>query len=295
MKDGVTGSVSLTPADGERLRGSAAGLGFGEEDVAGLDELTRAQLLQARRTGEVGLVHSWETVTAVDGPGTRLTFFLSGCPLRCLYCHNPDTLEMKEGTLERADDLVARIRRMRPVFRASHGGITLSGGEALFQPAFATRIFREAHAMGVHTCLDTSGFLGARLSDEDLAAIDLVLLDVKSGDEGTHRRVTSQPLQPTIDFGDRLAALGKKVWARFVLVPGLTDSDENIENVADIVARWRGNVERVEVLPFHNMAIDKWDALGLDYQLRDTPPPTRESIQRAVGIFESRGLTTYHG
>ena len=295
MSDGVTGSVALSPAGGGRVRGTAAGLGFGEEDVAGLDELTRGQLLEARRTGEVGLVHSWETVTAVDGPGTRLTFFLAGCPLRCLYCHNPDTFEMKEGTLERADDLVGRIRRMRPVFRASGGGITLSGGEALFQPAFATRLFREAHALGVHTCLDTSGFLGARLSDADLADIDLVLLDVKAGDEETYRRVTGQSLQPTIEFGDRLAALGKKVWVRFVLVPGLTDAEENVAAVADIAARWKDNVERVEVLPFHNMAIDKWDALGLDYRLRDTRPPSRESVGRTVAAFEARGLTTFHG
>ena len=284
--DGVTGVVHLTPSQGEKPRGVAAGLG----GTAG--DLTRPELLDARLTGDVALVHSWEMVTSVDGPGTRMTLFLSGCPLRCQFCHNPDTMEMRTGTLEKVEDVVRRIRRYKRVFGASGGGLTISGGEPLFQIAFTRRVLQEVHDAGIHTAIDTSGFLGSRLSDEDLANIDLVLLDIKSGDEATYKEVTTRELQPTIDFGDRLAAAGKPVWVRFVLVPGLTDAPENVESVADIVARWP-NVERVEVLPFHNMGADKWRELGMNYRLADTKPPTAESLAATREIFRSRGITTY--
>ena len=285
-EDGVTGVVRLSPEEGERGRGVAAGLGGTAED------LTRPELLDARVTGDVALAHSWEMVTAVDGPGTRMTLFLTGCPLRCQYCHNPDTMEMRTGTLERVEDVVSRIKRYRRIFRVTRGGLTISGGEPLFQLAFTRRVLAEVHAAGIHTAIDTSGFLGARLSDEDLENIDLVLLDVKAGDEATYREVTGQSLQPTIDFGDRLAALGKPVWVRFVLVPGLTDDPANIERVADIVARWP-NVERVEVLPFHNMGADKWRALGLRYNLGSTKPPTSRSLRETRQVFRDRGIVTY--
>ncbi|WP_026162148.1 pyruvate formate-lyase-activating protein [Corynebacterium ulceribovis] len=292
MADGVNTTVTISPGCGPRRRGNAQGLGV--DDADDVEELSRSALLAARNTGEVGMVHSWELVTAVDGPGTRLTVFLSGCPLRCQYCHNPDTMRMLEGTVERASDIVAKAKRYRSVFRATGGGLTLSGGEPLFQIAFARRILAEVHAAGIHTTIDTSGFLGKRLSDEDLANVDLVLLDVKSGIPELYRDVTGgRNLQPTIDFGDRLNQLGKRVWVRFVLVPGLTDAPENIAAVADIVARWRSNVERVEVLPFHNMATDKWEHLGMAYRLRDTKPPTPESVAAAREVFRSRGLEVY--
>ena len=288
--DGTSGVVTLQPEQGERVRGVAAGLGgLSTDDL----EITRPELLDARRTGEIGLIHSWELVTAVDGPGTRLTLFLSGCPLRCKFCHNPDTMEMKEGTLERIDAVVKRVLRYKSIFNASGGGLTLSGGEPLFQIAFTRRLLKAVHDAGVHTTVDTSGYLGARLTDEDLDNIDLFLLDVKSGDPTTYEHVTERQLQPTIDFGDRLHAKGKKVWVRFVLVPGLTDGEDNVQKVADIVARWKGTVERVEVLPFHNMGADKWKKIGLDYQLEDTTPPSAESLEHVRSVFRSRGLTVF--
>lgn len=287
--DGVTGVVHLEPEVGERVRGVAGGLG-GTEDLA--EDLTRPELMAARQTGDVALVHSWEMVTAVDGPGTRMTLFLSGCPLRCLYCHNPDTMEMRTGTLEKVEDVVKRITRYKRVFQASQGGLTISGGEPLFQIAFTRRVLTEVHAAGIHTAIDTSGFLGSRLRDEDVDNIDLVLLDVKSGDPDTYKRVTSRELQPTIDFGDRLAAANKPVWVRFVLVPGLTDDPANVASVADIVSRWP-NVERVEVLPFHNMGADKWRELDMTYQLSDVRPPTPESVNEVREVFRSRGMLTY--
>ncbi|MGV2448199.1 UNVERIFIED_CONTAM: radical SAM protein, partial [Bacillus sp. ATCC 13368] len=159
----------------------------------------------------------------VDGPGTRMTIFLNGCPLRCLYCHNPDTLNMRDGQPIESDELLRRIKRYRRIFRTTGGGITLSGGEALMQPAFTARILRGAREMGIHMALDTSGFLGAMATDEMIEDTNLVLLDVKSGDPDTYRKVTGRDLQPTISFGDRLAQHGTEVWVRFVLVPGLTD------------------------------------------------------------------------
>ncbi|MFW9098182.1 pyruvate formate-lyase-activating protein [Corynebacterium striatum] len=289
MADGITGVVHLDPQAGEKVRGAAAGLGTDNS----LDEIKRPELMEARRTGDIALVHSWELVTSVDGPGTRMTMFMSGCPLRCQYCHNPDTMEMKVGTLERIEDVVKRIKRYKPIFKASGGGLTISGGEPLFQIAFTRRVLKEVHDAGIHTTIDTSGFLGSRLQDEDLENIDLVLLDVKSGDEETYKLVTRRELQPTIDFGDRLSAMGKPVWIRFVVVPGLTDSPENVRNVAEIVGRWSNNVERIEVLPFHNMGADKWHELGYPYTLEDTKPPKPEDIEAIRDVFRAKGFTVY--
>lgn len=289
MADGITGVVHLDPQAGEKVRGTAAGLGTDNS----LDEIKRPELMEARRTGDIALVHSWELVTSVDGPGTRMTMFMSGCPLRCQYCHNPDTMEMKVGTLERIEDVVKRIKRYKPIFKTSGGGLTISGGEPLFQIAFTRRVLKEVHDAGIHTTIDTSGFLGTRLRDEDLENIDLVLLDVKSGDEETYKKVTRRELQPTIDFGDRLSAMGKPVWIRFVVVPGLTDSPENVRNVAKIVGRWSNNVERIEVLPFHNMGADKWHELGYPYTLEDTKPPKPEDIEAIRDVFRDKGFTVY--
>lgn len=289
MADGLNSTVTIAPSDGERVRGMAGGIG-GHSDLA---DAERSELFAARRTGSVGLVHSWELVTAVDGPGTRMTLFLSGCPLRCVYCHNPDTMDMKEGTLEDVEAIIKKIKRYRPVFNASGGGLTISGGEPLFQIAFTRRILESVHAAGIHTAIDTSGFLGARLTDEDIDNIDLFLLDVKSGFPETYKRVTSRDLQPTLDFGERLTKLGKKIWIRFVLVPGWTDSPENIERVAQIVSRWKTSVERVEVLPFHNMGADKWKNLDMEYKLEGVKPPSNEAVEAARDVFRSYGLNTF--
>ena len=255
-------------------------------------DLGRGDLFAAMRAGEIGSVHSWELVTAVDGPGTRMTTFVAGCPLRCLYCHNPDTMSGARGLPVRADDLLARIRRYRGVFRATGGGITLSGGEILQQTAFAARVLRGAKDLAIHTAIDTSGVLGAAAGDELLADVDLVLLDLKSGDEETYERVTGRQLAPTLEFGRRLERLGIETWVRFVLVPGLTDDPANIARVADHAASM-SQVTRVEILPFHQMGRDKWVSLGMDYRLADTQPPTAESVEAARAAFRSRGLTVY--
>lgn len=257
-----------------------------------LSEADRSEKFAQMRAGELGSLHSWELVTAVDGPGIRMTTFLSGCPLQCLYCHNPDTMEMRRGEPIAADELLARIGRYTKVFQVSGGGLTISGGEPLMQPAFVAKILRGAKELGIHTAIDTSGYLGAHCTDAMLDDIDLVLLDVKSGDEATYKAVTGRELQPTLDFGRRLAAHGIEIWIRFVLVPGLTDAVENVEAVAEFVASL-GTVSRVEVLPFHQMGRDKWASLGLKYQLEDTSPPTQEVVARVRDQFRARGLTVF--
>ncbi|MCR2785357.1 MULTISPECIES: pyruvate formate-lyase-activating protein [unclassified Microbacterium] len=248
--------------------------------------------LEAMRTGRVASVHSWELVTSVDGPGTRMTLFLAGCPLRCQYCHNPDTWQQRDGAKTDIDDILARLRRYLPVFQATGGGLTISGGEPMQQPAFVTRLAAEASKLGIHVALDTSGNLGRNASDALLKDLDLVLLDVKSGLPDLYREVTGRELKPTLDFGDRLAAHGVPVWIRFVLVPGLTDSPENIEAVAEIVSRWP-NVARVEVLPFHQMGTSKWERLDIPYPLADTQPPEADAVEAAREHFRARGLVTY--
>ncbi|KQY21445.1 pyruvate formate lyase-activating protein [Cellulomonas sp. Root485] len=262
----------------------------GLEDV----EYDHGGRLAAVRAGELGSVHSWELVTAVDGPGTRLTVFLAGCLLRCLYCHNPDTLEIRRGKSVTAKELLRRVKRYRGVMTATGGGLTLSGGEPMMQPAYVRTLLRGAKAMGVHTAIDTSGFLGASCTDEMLDDIDLVLLDVKSGLPETYKRVTGQELAPTLAFGRRLAARGtEEVWVRFVLVPDLTDAIENVEAVAQYVASLGPVVTRVEVLPFHQMGRDKWAELGMTYELDGVRSPDPELLGRVRGQFRAHGLTTF--
>ncbi len=286
--DGVTGEYRPAPSKTPTSRPQGLGLG----DIAGAGQLERPDKLQQVRSGEIASVHSWELVTAVDGPGTRLTVFLSGCPLRCLYCHNPDTMEMRRGETVETASLVKRMLRYRRIFQRSGGGLTISGGEPLMQPQVVDRLLREAKQAGIHTAIDTSGNVGHRCTDEMLQNLDLCLLDIKSGSEETYEKVTGSNLAPTITFARRLAEAGVEVWVRFVLVPGLTDADENIEKVADLAATV-GTCTRVEVLPFHQMGQDKWEELGLEYQLADVNPPTKEGVERAREIFRSRGLTVF--
>jgi pyruvate formate lyase activating enzyme len=238
--------------------------------------------------GAFGYAHSYETGSRLDGPGVRITLFLSGCPLRCQYCHNPDTWYLKHGVRVSLDRVVTRLGHFAPALRSMQGGLTISGGEALVQPAFTRRIFAATKSLGLHTALDTSGFLGVRATDEYLQNVDLVILDIKSWDPETYRRVTRQEVEPTLRFAERLAAMNKPVWVRFVLVPGLTDDPDNVAGIAKFVAPMK-NVEWVEVLPFHQLGAFKWKDLGLDYQLADTPPASPELVSRVLGQFREAG------
>jgi pyruvate formate lyase activating enzyme len=240
----------------------------------------------------VGYVHSWEVGSTVDGPGIRFVGFLTGCLLRCQYCHNPDTWHLYNGRPVTVARAMREIGKYAQVLKISHGGLTLSGGEPQLQRPFTMAIFKRCKELGLHTCLDTSGRLGDRFTDEELMDIDLNLLDIKSGDPATYERVTRQPLAPTVDYARRLSALRRPMWVRFVLVPGLTDDHDNVEKVADICAGLQ-SLERVEILRFHQMGRDKWHKLGLEYKLENVEPPDAELTERVRGQFRSRGLTVY--
>ncbi|WBB71495.1 pyruvate formate-lyase-activating protein [Micromonospora sp. WMMD1128] len=238
-----------------------------------------------------GAVHSWDTSVGVDGPGTRFVVFLAGCPLRCRYCHSPDTWYGRSGRRRTVDEMVALVARYRRFVQVAGGGVTISGGEPLLQPAFTGALLRRCRALGLHTALDTSGFLGDRADDALLDATDLVLLDVKAGSPATYRRVTGTGrLAPTLRFARRLADRGTPMWIRYVLVPGLTDAVDEVARVADVAAGLAG-VQRVEVLPFHRLGAHKYAELGLAFPLAGTAPPDAELLARVRGQFAARGLT----
>jgi len=239
-----------------------------------------------------GRIHSWDLSTGVDGPGTRFVLFVAGCPLRCLYCANPDTWHMRDGKETTVDEVMAEIEKYRAFITTAGGGVTVTGGEPLLQPAFTGEILRRCKEAGLHTALDTSGFLGARATDELLAATDLVLLDIKSFDTTTYRHLTGGGLAPTLNFATRLDRLGVPMWIRYVLVPGWTDDPESVEGLAGFVAGL-GSVDRVDVLPFHKLGAAKYEALGLPFPLRDTPGPTQDSVERVRERFRAHGLTAY--
>jgi pyruvate formate lyase activating enzyme len=238
--------------------------------------------------GAFGYVHSYETSSRYDGPGLRVVLFVSGCLLRCSYCHNPDTWHLKDGTYVSAQQVIDRLGDFAPALRSLEGGLTISGGEPMVQLAFTRRILAAAKEMGLHTAIETSGSLGDRVDEKYLSCLDLVLLDIKSGDPETYRAATGRDLAPTLRFATRLAAAGKPVWVRFTLVPGLTDDPTNVEKVARFVAPMK-NVEWVEVQPFHQLGSFKWKAMGLEYKQADTSAPTRDLINRVVEQFRSAG------
>jgi pyruvate formate lyase activating enzyme len=239
-----------------------------------------------------GYVHSWEVGSTVDGPGLRFVVFLTGCLLRCQYCHNPDTWHKLNGRPARVSQVMHEIRKFAQVLKISRGGVTISGGEPVVQYAFMMQVFRQCKELGLHTCIDTAGRLGARLTDDDLMQIDLNLLDIKSGDPQVYQKVTGHPLQPTLDYAGRLSALRRPIWVRFVLAPGLTDDYDNVEKVADICASLE-SLERVEILRFHQMGREKWHKLGIPYLLENLEPPEPELTERVREQFRRRGLTVY--
>jgi pyruvate formate lyase activating enzyme len=208
---------------------------------------------------------------------------------RCRYCHNPDTWTMSNGLPVRLTTAVEELGKYRHGLKVMRGGLTISGGEPLMQDRFVAKFCNAARAMGVHTAIETNGYNGHRMTDEDLGSVDLILLGLKAwGDR--HKEVTGMDMTHTVEFATRLAALRKPVWVRFVLVPGLTDDPGEIRDIASFAASL-GNVERVEVLPFHQMGRFKWQRLGLEYTLQDTEPPSVEATERACQIFRDAGLT----
>ena len=256
------------------------------------NDVPETDVRTALADGEMGFMHSFTTGSAVDGPGVRVVGWTTGCMWRCQYCHNPDTWTMRNGIPVSVGQALEELRKYRHGMKVMGGGVTISGGEPLMQRHFVMKVLAGAKAMGIHTAIETNGFLGAELTDPDLDNIDLVLLGIKTWDRDRHRALTGRDNQPTLELARRLAARKLPVWVRFVLVPGLTDDPADIAQIAEFVAQL-GNAERVEVLPFHQMGRFKWQTLGIRYALEHTEPPTSEQLEKAVGIFRARGLTAH--
>ena len=255
-------------------------------------DVPESDVRTALATGEMGFLHSFTTGSTVDGPGVRVVAWTAGCMWRCVYCHNPDTWTMTNGIPVTVARAAEQLRKYRHGLKVMSGGFTLSGGDPLMQHRFAVKLFTAAKAMGIHTALDTNGFYGDRVSDDELEAIDLVLLDLKTWDPERHRQLTGMDVGPTLQFAERLARLRRPIWVRYVLVPGVSDDLEDIAKTAGF-AGGLGNVERVDVLPFHQMGKYKWKQLGLEYTLQDVAPPSQELVERVCAVFRGAGLTAY--
>lgn len=250
----------------------------------------RASQMRALQAGEIGSVHSWDRTTDVDGPGMRLVLRMSGNPLRCQYCQRPDAWFMRNGSIHTIDATLARIERDAPLLTATGGGFTIAGGDPLLQAEFTAAVLHGARSFGLHTALDTSGHLGRRATDAMLDDTDLVLFDVKSGLPEVYRSVTGRDQAPALEFARRLSARGTPIWARFVVVPGLTDAWNNVAAVASLLGEL-GTVERVEVVPFDQSAREVWHSLGTEYALELTEEPQSELMDRVREQLRAADLT----
>ena len=239
-----------------------------------------------------GYIHSTESFGSVDGPGVRFVIFTAGCPMRCQFCHNPDTWNMKTGTLTSTDDLIKKALRYRSYW-GNEGGITVSGGEPLLQIDFLTELFKKAKENGIHTTLDTSGNPFTREEpffskfNELMHYTDLILLDIKHIDEKEHIRLTGHTNKNILDLATYLSDMKKPVWIRHVLVPKRSDKDEYLDRLHEFILTLH-NVERVEVLPYHTLGAYKWKELGMEYPLEGIDPPTAERVENArkrLGAF----------
>ena len=235
-----------------------------------------------------GFIHSFESFGTKDGPGIRFVLFLQGCPLRCLYCHNPDTWKASDAQIEiSSEEAFNEIKKVKGFIRT--GGVTVSGGEPLLQPDFVLELFKICKQDGIHTAVDTSGYLLNDKIKEVLAYTDLVLLDIKHINPNKYKELTARPLEPTLRFLDYLKEINKPVWLRYVLVPGFSDDEADLNSWAKYVSHFE-NVERVDILPFHQMGTHKWQQMGLKYRLEDVPPPTLEDVAKVEKIFRSYNL-----
>lgn len=238
-----------------------------------------------------GRIHSVESCGTVDGPGLRFVIFFQGCMFRCQYCHNPDSWELSGGEEVSTDSLIADAKSYLPFMESSGGGITVSGGEPLLQLDFLIELFQKAKKEGIHTTLDTSGgvFLKASTElqmkmDQLLAVTDLILLDIKHICSDQHRKLTGKTNENVLDFARYLSEKNQPIWLRHVLVPTITDAEEDLQALGVFLSTL-SNIEKVEILPYHKLGVYKWEALGIDYPLEGIEPPSAQSVQRAYELL----------
>jgi pyruvate formate lyase activating enzyme len=232
-------------------------------------------------------VHSIESLGTFDGPGVRLVLFLQGCNFKCLYCANPDTIEMKEVRRMSAAEVLQMARSQRPYF-GKKGGITVSGGEPLLQAKELITVFKALKKDGFNTCIDTNGSVMTPSVRELMDYTDLILLDIKQMDEGAHQQLTAVKNQLTLRFASYLHSINKPVWMRYVLVPGYSDNEEHMHKLGRFTESMK-NVEKIEIQPYHKLGKHKYDALGWEYKLEDVQMNTPEQLHRAEKILSSYG------
>lgn len=233
----------------------------------------------------LGRVHSIETFGTVDGPGIRFVVFMQGCTLQCMYCHNRDTWQTKAGNLTKLSDLVAEIKRYIPYMKSSNGGVTVSGGEPLLQAKFIINLFKELKKINIHTALDTAGSIPINSDIEELLKYtDLVLLDIKHIDSEKAKVLTGFSNKNNLDFARYLNEHNIPVWIRQVLVPGYTDDEKDLLNLKNFISTL-SNVEKVEILPYHDLGKFKWKELGFDYPLENVRTANNDDINRVKNIL----------
>lgn len=233
----------------------------------------------------LGRIHSFESFGTVDGPGIRFVIFLQGCPLRCLYCHNPDTWAYEEGTEYSVEEVVSEVMKYKSYIK--NGGVTISGGDPLVQLNFVIALFSALKEEGVHTCLDTSGYLYSNMTQASykrlLKVTDLILLDIKHIDNEKHKELTGQPNKPVMAFAEFLSDNKQPMWIRHVLVPGYSDDTNDLINLRKYIDTLQ-SVEKVEILPYHTMGVDKYKRLNMTYPLEGLSEPTADSVALANRI-----------
>ncbi|QIR14222.1 pyruvate formate lyase 1-activating protein [Shewanella aestuarii] len=239
----------------------------------------------------IGRIHSIESFGTVDGPGIRYIVFMQGCLMRCQYCHNRDTWDLDDGKEMVVDELMSQIKTYRPFLESSGGGVTASGGEAILQAEFVAELFSACKKEGIHTCLDTNGFVRKYepVIDELLDNTDLVLLDIKQMDDPTHINLTKVSNQRTLQFAEYLAKRGQKTWIRYVVVNGFTDDVASAIKLAEFI-KPMSNVEKVELLPYHQLGEHKWQAYGEISPLANISPPSKETMLAIQNVFTERGI-----
>mgnify|MGYP001045167065 CR=1 FL=1 len=237
---------------------------------------------------KLGRIHSLESFGTVDGPGIRFVVFMQGCPLRCQFCHNPDTWDVNLGNEYTTDKLMEEILKYKAYMKYSKGGVTFTGGEPLLQAEFILEVSKKCKENGISLAIDTSGFVFNDTVKELMEYTDLVLLDIKNYDPIVYKDVTGVSLDPTLKFLDYLREKKITTWVRYILVPNLTDDLDSIKQLSAHLDEYP-NVEKIELLPFHKMGEFKWEELGLDYKLHDTKEPSNEHMEEVIEIFESNG------
>ncbi|MGL4615305.1 MAG: pyruvate formate lyase 1-activating protein [Shewanella sp.] len=242
-----------------------------------------------------GRIHSVESFGTVDGPGIRFITFMQGCLMRCQYCHNRDTWDLDGGKEVQVDELMSQIISYRPFLDASNGGVTASGGEAMLQAEFVAELFKACKKEGIHTCLDTNGFVRkyTPIIDELLDHTDLVLLDIKQMNDDKHIELTKVSNHRTLQFAQYLANRNQTTWIRYVVVGGFTDDEASALTLAEFIKPMT-NIEKVELLPYHELGKHKWEAMGETYQLDGISPPSRETMEKIKAVFTEQGINAVY-